>query len=532
MSSINNKKSEDYISTSRSGSSTHGNGPFLAKVISHLDPTYMGTLEVELYREVGNSGTGKEGQLHKVRMMTPFYGVTSSDFLSKDADTHNNTQKSYGMWFIPPDIGTTVMVFFVDGDAKRGFWLGCIPDEGLNFMMPGLAATERVVEGKNKERLPVSEYNKLIHEEVKDPTLIVKPKNPVTAPLITQGLIRDDMRGITTSSSRREVPSAVFGISTPGPVDKRPGAKKGKVGKAEHRIDNIFVSRLGGTTFVLDDGDDKYLRIKPPGGEKGGPPDYAATVEGEKGGDPTIPHNELVRIRTRTGHQILLHNSEDLIYIGNARGTAWLEFTSDGKIEIYSSDSINLHTAADINFRVERDLNIEVLRNMNVRVEKEIHIETSDSFNVLANKSVKIKTTSNNIMLESGKDTSLLSAKNHIETAQQIHMNGPAAPKVTLETLKKHILPTEKKDKDGKVITIESILRRVPMHEPYPQHENLDPLMYNTANTDRDIEGRYGEPPTETLKEPADWWKKMQNKQPQYTRKKDPFLKVKGVDKK
>ena len=85
-----------------------------------------------------------------------------------------------------------------------------------------------------------------------------------------QGLIKDDTRGITTSSARREVPSAVFGISTPGPIDKN--GKRGKIGKAEHLVDGAFVSRLGGSTFVMDDGNDKFIR-KTAAGE--GPPEYS-----------------------------------------------------------------------------------------------------------------------------------------------------------------------------------------------------------------------------------------------------------------
>ena len=97
-------------------------------------------------------------------------------------------------------------------------------------------------------------------------------------------------------------------------------------------------SRLGGPSFVMDDGDDKFLR-------KGHPKDTAmeyANIEAqEEGGDVTRLHNELVRLRTRTGHQILLHNTEDLIYIANARGTSWIEMTSNGKIDIYGADSIS-----------------------------------------------------------------------------------------------------------------------------------------------------------------------------------------------
>jgi hypothetical protein len=114
----------------------------------------------------------------------------------------------------------------------------------------------------------------------------------------------------------------------------------------------------------MDDGDDKFLR-KTTASE--GPPEYANAEAGETDGNPTLPQNELVRIKTRTGHQILLHNTEDLIYISNARGTAWIELTSDGKIDIHANDSISIHTEADLNFVAERDINLEAGRNVNVK---------------------------------------------------------------------------------------------------------------------------------------------------------------------
>ena len=116
--------------------------------------------------------------------------------------------------------------------------------------------------------------------------------------------MEDETRGITSSSARREVPSAVFGINTPGPVDKSSGSPRVNIGSKEDSI-NVFKARLGGTSFVFDDGNDKFLR-KTSASE--GSPDYANVNLGETDGQPNLLHNELVRLRTRTGHQILLHN--------------------------------------------------------------------------------------------------------------------------------------------------------------------------------------------------------------------------------
>jgi hypothetical protein len=239
----------------------------------------------------------------------------------------------------------------------------------MNFMVPGYAATSYQVDGA-EERVPVAEYNKKANDvSARDTTQIPKPVHTSQQTVfVNQGLLKDDVRGITSSSARRETPSAVFGISTPGPVDK--AGPKGKVGKFEHVIPEAFISRLGGSSFVMDDGDDKFLRKTTP---TDGPPEYAAVEDDETDGLKDIPHNELIRLRTRTGHQILLHNSEDLIYIGNARGTAWIELTSDGKIDIFAEDSISVRTAQDLNFFCDRDFNLEVGRNFNTKVHGEMH---------------------------------------------------------------------------------------------------------------------------------------------------------------
>jgi hypothetical protein len=535
-------------------------GPYLAKIISHLDPTYMGGLQVQLMQEVGNDDS-KEGQLHQVKYLSPFLGQTSIDFVGDDVDDYNNTQKSYGMWAIPPDIGNIVVVIFIDGDPKKGYWIGCVQDKGINFTMPGYAATSYNLEG-TAERLPVGEYNKKSQASGIDPTQIKKPVSPLKSVLESQGLLLDDIRGITTSSARREIPSSVFGISTPGPIDKRSGAKQGPVGKDEYKIPNAFVSRLGGSSFVMDDGDDKFIRKTTP---SEGPPEYSSLEQGETEGKKDIPHNELIRLRTRTGHQILLHNSEDLIYIGNSRGTAWIELTSDGKMEVYCEDSISFRTKEDFNFYADRDINLEAGRNLNIKVAGEMHthavadhiliVDANQKIHIKGDKDITVdgglkhtvkgevdiafasdyrQTNSANYDLKTGGDnkftaggaTDIKSGGNHTETAAQIHMNGPgaAAAAAAAEAVKPlplsiHSL-ADLTSPSSDVTVKNTILRRMPTPEPYPLHENLDPVRVKPSETDRDKDGRY-EPATTDMSTASELWKT-------YSTVTDTFSKVSG----
>jgi hypothetical protein len=524
-------------------------GPFLAKVVSHLDPSYMGTLEVELLKEVGNQPRAS-GQLRQVKYMSPFMGSTAVEF-TRIQDDYNSTQKSYGMWMIPPDVGTTVMVIFVQGDPKRGYWIGCVQDHDINFMTPGYAATNFTLDQNAKPdlkgrlgRIPVAEYNKEIQNQTgTDASLLKKPRHPFADILEQQGLLLDDIRGITSSSARREWPSAVFGISTPGPIDKQNNAPKGKLGKKQTET-TAFVSRLGGSSFVMDDGDDKFLRKSSP---SEGPPEYASVEQDETNGNVTIPHNELIRLRTRTGHQILLHNSEDLIYIGNARGSTWIELTSDGKIDIFAQDSISIHSGNDFNFYADRDINMECGRNFNVKVAENMQTEVGGDQTLIVDglQSNHVKddvnttfdgnylhtilgnfdlSTDGNNKLTAGGNSELNSGGNNVITAgggldiksggaskwtgggatsiggaslvlsgSTINLNGPAAPTAATaataakaevpEPLSTHGVPDEQGDE-----FVQTIMQRVPTAEPWPHHENLDPLNFKSDMTDREAD--------------------------------------------
>jgi uncharacterized protein (DUF2345 family) len=345
-------------------------GPYIAKVVSHLDQTYMGALQVQLLKTtMGGDDESEAGEVVIVNYASPFFGSTTY-YTNTGNDGYESSQQSYGFWAVPPDVGTRVLVMFVEGRRDMGYWFACLPDPFKNFMVPdGRPATEITTDATpdnlKGKKLPVGEYNKKITDpNGTDPSLYAKPYNKdFTEILEVQGLLDDESRGTTTTSSRREIPSAVFGINTPGPLDKRVGSPKGPRGVTGRQAE-VYRSRLGGSSFVMDDGDDKFVRQFH---ASDGPPLYVNKEGGEFGGDETILQNELVRIRTRTGHQILLHNSEDLIYIANSRGTAWIEFTSDGKIDIHAQDSISVMSDQDINFTAERDFNVEAGRNINMK---------------------------------------------------------------------------------------------------------------------------------------------------------------------
>jgi len=584
--------------TSDSNTNNAANSPLLsgiyeAIVVSHLDRQYMGTLEVDILRG-SSSGALPErsGTTIEARYLMPFYGTTHRDAVTPN-DGYSATQKTYGMWMVPPDVGTRVLVVYVEG-ISRCYWIGCIPDQYMNFMVPdGRASTtlttEATPENLRDKKLPVGEYNKKASgdRDLNDPTRVRKPYNKdFTQVLEVQGLLDDENRGTTSSSARREVPSMVFGVNTPGPVDKRVGAPKSEQGIHGAKA-NFFSNRLGGSSFVMDDGDDKFLRKTT---ADAGPPEYVNKENGDPGGDPTLPHNELIRLRTRTGHQILMHNTEDLIYIGNGRGTTWIEMTSDGKIDIYANDSISVHTDQDLNFTADRDVNIEAGRNINMnanarwseagededvssgninveskyntnwRVGKDLktHVEglrdsytkldskitvdgnrddltlgyhynyTHGDINLLTDASYKLHATKGTVDLKSKDNLNLQSSSKSINSyaAEKVSLKAGtnidlvAATQVAADASKiwwnseksadaaqanepAEAVESAKVDPQPVFIlpkvtpgtisgsSVVSIVKRMPTHEPWTHHENLNPLEFKPEKTDIQITTEY-----------------------------------------
>ena len=507
-------------------------GPFLAEVTNLLDPTYMGGVEVALIKGIPSS-VKNQSSTYIARYLSPFFGSTSMRYEGTNSSDFNDVQKSYGMWMVPPDVGTIVMVIFIDCDPNQGYWIGCVPDQFQNHMAPGIAASKQTnITPEQRQKygtdvLPVAEFHKS-SQKLNSPSVdkFGKPVHPFADRLLAQGLLLDNVRGITSSSARREHPSSVFGISTPGPLDKSPGAKRGKVGYVGNKQEPV--SRLGGTTFVMDDGD--------------------------KDGQ-----NELVRIRTRTGHQILMHNSQDLIYIANSKGSAWIELTSNGKIDIYAQDSVSIHTEADFNFRADRDINIEAGRNLNIRAEGNMETNITGHYFLVVDDEAKIAirknkeetigessfySAVNELNISVGTDVKITSAGsmslasegdmkqstggsfnvgaagNYYESAAKIHMNGPAAAAADIAVnadtpprLSLFSLPNRSPDAGWangnffKADPITSIMQRVPTHEPWSQHESVNPKQFSTAATDASLQSRASsgvtDNPAAGIQEPA-----------------------------
>ena len=441
-------------------------GPFIGVVKNNVDPTRSGRLQV--YIETFADGNAEDSsKWTTVRYLPGFYGYTpSGNIPNTGVGEYTRNQNAYGMWFTPPDIGITVLCVFANGDRQLGYYIGVVPDVGVGHMVPAVGSSANyVATNKNQETyftddayLPVTEIN------TNNPGIVNssrffdqrKPIHSVAAGvLFQQGLNRDTERGPIRSTSQRESPSTVFGVSTPGvPVYNGGMSPKDILQKIQNNelnpADAQVLGRLGGHTLVMDDGD----------------------INGE---------NALFRLRTPKGHQITMNDSGDFFYITHANGQTWLEFGKEGTVDVFSTNSVNIRTQGDINMHADRNINMYAGGNIQVKTANAMTVEAMTDLNISAQRDFKIYS-KNTIGIKADGTLALNSAGGSwnggdtlLFTAGGIDLNGPTAPEVTApKPIAKILLAdTEFDTAKGwqvKDDALETIVPRAPTHEPYPYH--------------------------------------------------------------
>jgi hypothetical protein len=402
--------------------------------------------------------------------MPQFFGSTPYNPAKTGVGSYiDGNSNSYGMWFTPPDVGITVLCVFVNGDRSQGFYIGTAPDQSIGHMVPAIGAapvaTQVIAENENQaayfkgaSQLPVVEINtnNLALEENARFFTAPKPiQSVVSETMFRQGLIKDPQRGPISSSSQRESPSAVFGVSTPGPAVYKGGMKLGEIqrkvqtGQLKPQDLNV-IGRVGGHSIVMDDGD-------------------------------TDGNTRLIRFRTTAGHQITMSDSGDFFYITHANGLAWFELGAQGTLDVYATNSINLRTRGDINLHADRDINMYAGGSIKAKAAEDITLQADADLTAIAQQNLKLYS-KNYIGIKADGSLSLQSANGSWDgggalkfTAGGIDLNGPAADAVSAPN---NLTVTKLDDTTFSSATgwtvktdgLDSIVTRAPTHEPYPYH--------------------------------------------------------------
>lgn len=441
-------------------------GPFIGIVKNNIDPTRAARLQVYI-EQFGGPDELDESNWRTVSYLPPFFGSTEHSGSAVGSGNFVGNKHSYGMWFTPPDIGTRVLCFFVAGDPGNGYYVGCIPEDSLNHMVPAIGSAKEYQVGTDGKsfvegatQVPVTEINNEDPAINENPQFFKQPKpvhNVLAGTLYSQGLLKDNVRGPITSTAQRESPSNVFGLSTPGKpiysgvkgVDQKDIRKKLQAGALKPEQVKV-VGRNGGHSIVLDDGD----------------------LEG---------NNQLVRIRTSKGHQIIMSDDGNCFHIIHANGQSWLEFGQEGTVDVFATNSVNVRTQGTINLHADKDINMYAGGHISTYSELSTRMEAKTEFAATGIAEAKLYSkqfagirSDNTAAVEGGKLSSMNGGDRMDIKAGVINLNNgggvPVSPNIML---KKNKVSDTKLGANGWEVQygeLETIATRVPSHEPWPYH--------------------------------------------------------------
>lgn len=490
-SNIRRHKNPDFVQQNKHGL-LETPGPYVGIIKWNSDPTRSGRVKVFI-PDLGGADPDNSSLWYTVSYASPFRGKTQGfvknlkqyiqegDYPSA-AEEEENSFQSYGFWMIPPDIGVRVLCFFVNSDPAQGYWFACLNDSFDSFMTPGMGSApstsyiwepakfkthkklQQFVElpsGEIPSRLPVSEPTRQAQvdgNKILDNIDDVRKYPHVfqTLRLGIQGLCYDFTRGTTSATSTRESPSQVFGFSTPGRFWNMTTEEKSKqfLNGGDPKEISTKNFRCGGHQLILDDG----------------------TTEGLDQG---------IKIRTSKGNMILLDDTNEQIYIINAQGTAWIEMSPSGRIDIYTEKDFNLRSKGDINFHTEKDFNLHVRGKIQTKCETTTSFESVGDYTVKTNAQAKLYSrgqmnigTNSTMNLSSSAQMNLKSSSDLVIKGSMVYINTKDAPLVSEpKDLVENKHPQTKQVGGRKTWWVEgefkSIVKLAPDHEPWKNHEKF-----------------------------------------------------------
>ena len=324
----NSKGGDPKYDTSQLRGVREERGVVKGVVKANVHGAHMGVIKVWI--PTFSTDETEKAQWRTVRYCTPFYSRVDSQGPNNN---YLSTKVSSGIVTPPPDLGTEVLCFFPEGRNAEGYYFACVPD---TFMLQTVPEATRTPDGN-----PGGEFNDNPNGERSGKKVTNFKKEPrptdfyTQAYLRQQGLLDDAVRGVNNSGYMRESPSELIGISSKGRRITEQGADFLTTYNAQVKnpdtadkkvVDGLLgpYARRKGHSITLDDGD----------------------IDG---------NSNQIRFRTSTGHQIMLNDSEGVVYVGNSTGSCWIELSNNGTMDVYAQDSINFRST-NINFHADQNI--------------------------------------------------------------------------------------------------------------------------------------------------------------------------------
>lgn len=366
-------------------------GMTLGTVVDSNDPQQMGRLRISC-PFWGDPVTPDENQLKKlpwINYIAPFGGSTSAVSRGTNGETTSG-QVAYGMWNIPKK-GSDVIVLMLDGDSQHRYYFGSVLKPHTPHTMPhGRYLDSSDPSSTNESAIePLSSNQKSAFGGTGAYEWRSRAAD-YSASAVDAVLINGDNQYTTSNiADDKDIPLSIPGHSR---TTKRTGYAKDpntKTDLNEH-------ADTGGTPY-----DSSVYSWVTPGF-------HAISMDDR-------PENCRMRMRSTGGHQVILDDTNERIYISTAQGKTWIEIDEKGCVDIFGEQDISIRTEADMNFTADQTIRFNGKEG--------IHFATDKEFRVHAQEEINLKTATN-LRTFSATDTYIESGANlHIKSGAELYTN-------------------------------------------------------------------------------------------------------------
>ena len=338
----------------------------LGVVIDTNDPQQMGRVRARV-NAYGDTIYDAVSQIPWCLAISPLAGMVQKNSFTRGPDLSENLDSSsigpipYG-FFNTPKCGSLVIVACLDGDPTTRIWLGCIHVEqtvhgiphGRYFYDPeGLV--ERGITQPGTPEGPLSSSEDRIQPLYNNQSKVFKSRvknfewRTRGADHSVAGLTKEwrDLNNFISEKADDE--DYQFTEEDANVLNSRMGYQKSRL-----EPDLLFEST--GANF-----DPQVYCWVTPGF-------HAISMD-----DSAV--NCRMRFRTTTGHQIILDDTNERIYISTNLGENWVEMDSDGSVDIWASQKVSIHSASDINLTADKTIRMYAKKGIHAYSEEEIRIQ-------------------------------------------------------------------------------------------------------------------------------------------------------------
>lgn len=442
-------------------------------VVDTNDPQQMGRVRV-VCSQWGDTMQAAVADLPWAIYMSPFGGQTQVSTRGPGIQPSEGGI-AYGAWWIPK-VGAQVVVMCVDGNPMNRIYIGCVYDQFTPHTMPHgryMYDDHPALEKSGSDAAPYGPYTSMEH--------FIHPLN--------------------------ENQKTAFGNKAEPNYEYR---NRG----ADYTVSSVGVDALGRTyTSVQDDNNAQHDGWNSTQGYQGSRSDpNVETQFTDKNYDSHVyslvtpgfhafsmddrQENCRVRFRTTSGHQIIMDDTNERIYIATAQGNNWIELDQNGTIDMYSSNKVNIHSMRDLNLTSDETIRMTAKKGIHmmsddvvkISAATDIHIKAAQSIKETAGTTIDIKAGSNlhltadsqvdikagnNLNIESGAIVSVRATSSYRATAGTIHFNSMSAPASSADS--------------AAAADQAFVVSRIPQHEPWGRTSTA-------SDTTMDPEFQYTDP--------------------------------------